>query len=76
MQLLGCVFCAIVFIQKLHGLCCRLHSEVAWFVLSSSYRNCVFCAVVIIENLRGLCCLHKECSLVGEREVSYCSFTV
>ena len=67
--------CAIVFIQKLRGLCCRLHREVALFVLSA-YRNCVVCAVVFIEKLRGLCCLHTECSLVGEREVFSCSFTV
>jgi len=55
-QLLGCMVCAVVFIQKLRGLCCRLHTEVAWFVLSSSYRSCLVCAVVFIQKLRGLCC--------------------
>jgi len=32
----GCVVCTVVFIEKLRGLCCRLHREVAWFVVSSS----------------------------------------
>ena len=43
------------------GLCCRLHTEVAWFVLSSSYRSCMVCAVVLVHKLHGLCCrLHTE----------------
>jgi hypothetical protein len=60
-QLLGCVVCAVVFIQRLRGLCYRLHAEVAWFVLSSSCRSCMVCAVVFMQKLHGLCCrLHTE----------------